>query len=166
VSDVLTLEGPFGRFQLRESARPLIFVAGATGFAPVKSMLKHAFGIGLQRRMILYWGVRHRADLYQSDLAEQWARLHPNFSFVPVLSEAGLQDNWGGRTGLVHEAILQDFPDLSGFDVYTCGSLKMVETARPAFIAQGLAEDACFADAFHPAQSPAFAVGAAADRAR
>jgi ferredoxin-NADP reductase len=57
-------------------------------------------------------------------------------------------------------------PDLSGFDVYTCGSLKMVETARPAFVAQGLAEDACFADAFHPAQSPAFAVGAAADRAR
>jgi NAD(P)H-flavin reductase/ferredoxin len=166
VSDALTLEGPFGRFQLRESARPLIFVAGATGFAPVKSMLEHAFGVGLQRRMILYWGVRHRADLYQADLAEQWARLHPNFSFVPVLSEAGPEDNWGGRTGLVHEAILQDFPDLSGFDVYTCGSLKMVETARPAFVAQGLAEDACFADAFHPAQSPAFGVEPAADRAR
>jgi NAD(P)H-flavin reductase/quinol-cytochrome oxidoreductase complex cytochrome b subunit len=153
VGDVLRLEGPFGRFQLRESARPLIFVAGATGFAPVKSMLEHAFGVGLQRRMILYWGVRHRADLYQVDLAEQWARQHPNFSFVAVLSEAGPQDDWSGRTGLVHEAILQDFPDLSGFDVYTCGSLKMVETARPAFIAQGLADDACFADAFYPAQA-------------
>ena len=153
VGDVLTLEGPFGRFQLRESARPLIFVAGATGFAPVKSILEHAFGIGLKRRMILYWGVRHRGDLYQADLAEQWARRHPNFSFVPVLSEAAPQDNWGGRTGLVHEAILQDFPDLSGFDVYTCGSLKMVETARPAFIARGLAEDACFADAFYTTQT-------------
>ena len=155
VGDVLTLEGPFGRFQLRESLRPLIFVAGATGFAPVKSMLEHAFGTGLTRRMVLYWGVRHRADLYQANLAEQWARRHPNFSFVPVLSDAGPEDQWGGRTGLVHEAIVQDFPDLSGFDVYTCGSLKMVETARPAFIAQGLAEDACFADAFYPAQGAA-----------
>lgn len=159
VGDVLTLEGPLGRFQLRESGRPLIFAAGATGFAPVKSMLEHAFGVGLKRHMILYWGVRHRADLYQADLVEQWARRHPNFSFVPVLSEAGPEDNWGGRTGLVHEAILQDFPDLSGFDVYTCGSLNMVETARPAFIAQGLAEDACFADAFYSAPAAASSGG-------
>jgi NAD(P)H-flavin reductase/quinol-cytochrome oxidoreductase complex cytochrome b subunit len=157
VGEVLMLEGPFGRFQLRESARPLLFVAGATGFAPVKSMLEHAFGVGLKRRIILYWGVRRRADLYQADLAEQWARRQPNFSFVPVLSDPGPEDDWGGRTGLVHEAILHDFPDLSGFDVYTCGSLKMVETARPAFVAQGLAGDACFADAFYPAQAAASA---------
>jgi NAD(P)H-flavin reductase/ferredoxin len=150
--DVLTIEGPFGRFTLRESAKPLIFVAGATGFAPVKSMLEHAFSVGLQRRMLLYWGVRHRKDLYMADLAEQWAREHPNFSVVPVLSEPSPEDHWSGRTGLVHEAILQDFPDLSGFDIYTCGSVKMVESARPAFIAQGLAEEACFADAFFPTQ--------------
>lgn len=148
--DRFTIEGPFGRFNLRESDRPLIFVAGATGFAPVKSMLEHAFRTGSTRQMILYWGVRHAADLYRRDLAETWAREHPNFRFVPVLSQPAPEDDWHGRTGLVHEAILQDFPDLSGFEVYTCGSVKMVETARPAFIAQGLAEDACFADAFVP----------------
>jgi NAD(P)H-flavin reductase/ferredoxin len=152
LGDRLTIEGPYGRFYLRESARPLIFVAGATGFAPVKSMLEHAFGVGLQRRMLLYWGARHRRDLYMAELVEQWAREHSNFSFVPVLSEALPEDGWSGRAGLVHEAILRDFPDLAGFDVYTCGSVKMVESARPAFIAQGLAEEACFADAFLPAQ--------------
>ncbi|MCW5620407.1 MAG: cytochrome b N-terminal domain-containing protein [Burkholderiales bacterium] len=154
--DRLTIEGPFGRFHLRDSARPLIFVAGATGFAPVKSMLEHAFRTDSTRQMILYWGVRHPADLYRRDLAETWAREHPNFRFVPVLSQPAPEDDWHGRTGLVHEAILQDFPDLSGFEVYTCGSVKMVETARPAFIAQGLDEDACFADAFVPtAPAPA-----------
>jgi len=155
--DRLTIEGPFGRFYLRESAKPLIFVAGATGFAPVKSMLEHAFAVGLKRRMLLYWGVRHRKDLYMAELPERWARDHPNFTFVPVLSEPGPEEHWSGRTGLVHQAILADFPDLSGFDIYTCGSVKMVESARPAFIAQGLDEDACFADAFQPAQPIGFA---------
>jgi NAD(P)H-flavin reductase/quinol-cytochrome oxidoreductase complex cytochrome b subunit len=154
VGDSLRIEGPFGHFTLRESAKPLIFVAGATGFAPVKSMLEHAFAVGLQRRMLLYWGVRHRRDLYMADLAERWAREHANFSFVPVLSEPAPEDQWRGRTGLVHETILHDFPDLSGFDIYTCGSVKMVESARPAFIAQGLSEDACFADAFFPTRTP------------
>jgi len=108
--------------------------------------------------MLLYWGVRHRRDLYMAELAEQWARDHPNFSFVPVLSEAAEEDHWSGRTGLVHEAILRDFPDLSGFDIYACGSVRMVESARPAFIAQGLAEEACFADAFFSTGSLAQAV--------
>ena len=83
-----------------------------------------------------------------AELPQQWAGEHANFTFVPVLSEPQPEDRWDGRTGLVHEAILHDIPDLSGYDIYTCGSVKMVETARPAFVAQGLHEDACFADAF------------------
>ena len=146
--DRLRIEGPFGQFELRESERPIIFVAGATGFAPVKSLVEYAFKIGLKRKMVLYWGVRRRQDLYMAELPQQWAREHANFTFVPVLSEPQPEDRWDGRTGLVHEAILHDIPDLSGYDIYTCGSVKMVETARPAFVAQGLHEDACFADAF------------------
>jgi NAD(P)H-flavin reductase len=146
--DYIDIEGPFGQFALRESDKPIIFVAGATGFAPVKSMLEYAFKADLKRKMYLYWGVRSRRDLYMAELPEQWAREHPNFNFVPVLSEPHPEDPWDGRTGLVHQAILQDFPDLSGFEIYTCGSVKMVETARPAFVAQGLNEEACFTDAF------------------
>ena len=69
---------------------------------------------------------------------------------MPVLSEA--DTDWRGRRGLVHEAMLQDFPDLSGREVYVCGSVKMVETAVPAFIARGLSEDFCFSDAFMPSR--------------
>lgn len=148
VGDTLRIEGPFGDFILRESERPILFVAGATGFAPVKSMLEDAFARGLRRPMALYWGVRRRADLYMAELPERWAREHANFRFVPVLSDVTSDDAWDGRTGLVHAAILQDYPDLSGQELYACGSVKMVETAAPAFIAHGLREDACFSDAF------------------
>ena len=157
VGDALRFEGPRGSFTLRESTHPILFVAGATGFAPIKSIVEDAFERGVQRPMRLYWGVRQRKDLYLLALCEQWARDHANFTVVPVVSEPTEGDGWTGRTGLVHEAMLADFADLSGNEVYLCGSVKMVETAVPAFIAQGLGEDACFSDAFlmaAPAQAP------------
>ena len=147
--DEIKFEAPLGSFFLREEGdKPIIFVAGATGFAPVKSMIENAFYNGTKRRMLLYWGVRARKDLYMADLPERWQKEHDNFTFIPVLSEPGPDDNWQGRTGFVHEAILQDHPDLSGFQVYACGSLQMVQVARPSFTAQGLPEEACFSDAF------------------
>lgn len=151
VGDELRFEGPLGSFALSDSTRPIIFVAGATGFAPIKSIVEDAFQRGIKRPMLLYWGVRRRKDLYLMELPERWQREHANFKFVPVLSEASAEDDWAGRTGLVHQAILEDFPDLQGHEVYVCGSVKMVETAFPAFLAQGLSEDFCFSDAFLPA---------------
>jgi CDP-4-dehydro-6-deoxyglucose reductase len=149
IGDIVEFEGPLGSFFLREDGdKPIIFVAGATGFAPVKSMLEHAFHVGVQRKMILYWGVRSRKDLYLSDLPREWEAQHSNFTFVPVLSEPRPDDGWDGRTGLVHEAILQDYPDLSSYQLYACGSVKMVEAAHPAFSAHGLSQDDCFSDAF------------------
>ena len=151
IGDRVDFEGPLGDFTLREGPRPILFVAGATGFAPVKSIVEDAFERGLQRPMRLYWGVRRREDLYMLELAEQWQREHDNFRVVPVLSHPEPSDAWTGRTGLVHQAMLADFADLTGYEVYVCGSLKMVETAVPAFMAQGLQSDACFSDAFLPA---------------
>lgn len=150
VGDNLSFEGPLGTFTLREdSDKPILFVAGSTGFAPVKSMVESAFHTGINRQMILYWGARRPSDFYLADLAEQWAREHANFKFVPVLSAPEPQDHWTGRTGLVHEAILQDYPDLSQHQVYACGSVQMVKAAQPAFVKHGISTDDCFSDAFH-----------------
>lgn len=149
VGDTVRFEGPLGSFFLREdSDKPIIFVAGATGFAPVKSMVEHAFHIGMKRKMILYWGVRSLKDLYLPELPKQWEALHPNFKFVPVLSAPQPEDHWTGRTGLVHEAILADFVNLTGYQIYACGSVKMVEAAHPAFKSHGMQHDDCFSDAF------------------
>lgn len=149
VGDVVRFEGPLGSFFLREdSVKPIIFVAGATGFAPVKSMVEYAFRTGLKRRMILYWGVRALKDLYLGELPVRWEKEHDNFKFVPVLSDPAPSDHWTGRTGLVHEAILQDFPDLGAFQIYACGSVEMVAAAHPVFLTRGLKQDDCFSDAF------------------
>jgi NAD(P)H-flavin reductase/ferredoxin len=149
VGDRLRFEGPLGSFFLREdTAKPIIFVAGATGFAPVKSMIEHAFATGMKRAIVLYWGTRTLRDMYARELCERWAREHANFRFVPVLSDPAAGDGWTGRTGLVHEAILADYPTLAGHQVYACGSAAMVEAAHPAFVARGLEEDDCFSDAF------------------
>ncbi len=148
VGDAIRFEAPLGDFVLCESDRPIIFVAGATGFAPVKSMVEDAFHRGLKRPIHLYWGVRQLKDLYLPDLPAQWAREHDNFKFVPVLSDAVPEDRWTGRTGLVHEAILQDFPTLKGYELYACGSVKMVEAVFPHLKAQGAEDGMCFSDAF------------------
>ncbi|MDH4061223.1 MAG: cytochrome b N-terminal domain-containing protein [Aquincola sp.] len=149
--DAIEFEGPLGRFALHDGARPILFVAGATGFAPIKSIVEDAFARGIARPMQLYWGVRTRADLYLVELVERWQREHPNFRFTPVLSEPDA--TWTGRRGLVHEAMLADHPDLAGYEVYACGSVKMVEAAVPDFLAHGLGEQFCFSDAFVPSKT-------------
>lgn len=144
--DEVLFEGPLGGFDLEEDSRPMLMVAGATGFAPVKCLLEDAFARGLHRPMTLYWGVRRLQDAYMADLADRWQREHPNFRWVGVVSDEPAPQGW--RSGLVHEALLQDHPDLAGCEVYVCGSARMVEAAVPAFRLQGLAEDACASDAF------------------
>jgi CDP-4-dehydro-6-deoxyglucose reductase len=148
--DILRLKGPLGSFFIREdSDKPMIFVAGGTGFAPVKAMLEHAFAAHLDRELVLYWGVRALKDLYMAELPQRWLAEHPNFSFIPVLSNPEPGDHWQGRTGFVHQAVLADFADLSGYQVYACGAPAMVDSARDAFTqTRGLPEDAFFADSF------------------
>jgi len=147
--DALRVQGPYGSFFLHdESDKPIIFMSGGTGFAPIKSMLEHAFDTGSKRPMVLYWGARIPADLYLAGLPEKWQQEHENFRFVPVLSETKPEHDWHGRTGLVTEAILQDCNDLSGYEVYACGSPAMVDAGRAAFIARGLPADKYYSDAF------------------
>ena len=149
VGDVLHAEGPLGTFFLREeSDKPIIFMSGGCGFGAIKGMVEHAFKIGLKRPMTLYWGARIPEDFYLADLPEKWQREHENFKFIPVLSESKPEHGWQGRTGLVHEAILQDYQTLENCQVYACGSPEMIEASRAPFMAKGLPEDQYFSDKF------------------
>jgi CDP-4-dehydro-6-deoxyglucose reductase len=160
--DILRFEGPQGTFFLREdSTKPIVFVASGTGFAPIKSIIEHAIHKGIARPMTLYWGGRRPKDLYMNALAEGWAA-QGRITYVPVISDALPEDHWTGRTGFVHRAVIQDFPDLSALQVYACGVPIMVDSARRDFIALcKLPEDEFYADSFttqadtaQPAPSP------------
>src|SRR3990170_848851 len=148
--DILRLEGPLGSFFLREdSGKPIVLVASGTGFAPIKSILESAFHRKVERPMVLYWGGRRPKDLYLNALAQKWALEHRQFRYVPVASEARPEDAWSGRSGFVHRAVMQDLPDLSGYQVYACGVPAMIDAARKDFIGQcQLPEDEFYADSF------------------
>ncbi len=148
--DLLRINGPHGSFFLREdSSKPMLLIAGGTGFAPIKAVIEHAIAEKQQRPMTLYWGGRRREDLYLAELAESWERTHSHFRFVPVLSEPLPEDAWNGRTGFVHAAAMQDYPDLSGHQVYVCGAPVMVAAARRDFVGQcGLPDEEFIADSF------------------
>jgi CDP-4-dehydro-6-deoxyglucose reductase len=156
--DILRMQGPLGTFFLREdSAKPIVLVASGTGFAPIQSIVESALHKDLRRPMALYWGGRRPKDLYLDSLAKQWG-----IPYIPVISDALPEDHWAGRTGFVHRAVMQDFPDLSDHQVYACGVPIMVDSARKDFTtACRLPEDEFYADSFttqadlaQPAASP------------
>ena len=148
--EILRFEGPLGAFYLREeSDKPVIFVAGGTGFAPIKAVIEHMLHHEIDRPMVLYWGVRSKQDLYLPELPGRWQTEHPDhFTYIPVLSEPKPEDAWPGRTGFVHQAVLDDFADLSGYQVYACGGPGMIEAARRTFAMQGLPPEEFYADSF------------------
>jgi len=147
--DILRFEGPLGSFFLQESAKPIVFVASGTGFAPIKAIVEDALKKGIDRPMTLYWGARRPKDLYLNELPQQWAAEHAHFKYVPVISEAQPEDAWQGRIGFVHLAVMQDFADLSGHQVYACGVPIMIDTARRDFTHERkLPLDEFYADSF------------------
>lgn len=149
VGDVLHVEGPLGTFFLHKDVdRPIILMSGGCGFGSIKGIVEDAFNSGLTRPMTLYWGARTPEGLYLADLPEKWQSEHENFKFIPVISDAQPEHNWQGRTGLVHQAIMNDYPQMNDFQVYACGSSEMIEAAQIPFFNYGLPKDQFFADKF------------------
>jgi CDP-4-dehydro-6-deoxyglucose reductase len=142
--DILRIKGPLGTFYLREdSAKPIIFIASGTGFAPIKAIIEHAMHIGVKRPMHFYWGVRKQADLYMLNKVKEWEQY--GIKFTPVVSD----EAWDGRTGFVHQAVVEDYTDLSQYQVYACGAPVVVEAAHRDLTTQRhLPNEAFFSDAF------------------
>ncbi|NOX28410.1 MAG: CDP-6-deoxy-delta-3,4-glucoseen reductase [Gammaproteobacteria bacterium] len=143
---ILRIEGPMGAFYLRQdSPRPMLLVAGGTGLAPIKAIIEAAQQAGDTREIVLYWGVRSKRDLYFQEAVEQWAE-HEHFSYIPVLSEP--DEDWQGRSGFVHQAVMEDINNIAQYDVYAAGPPIMVSSARSSFLEAGLPETQIFHDAF------------------
>ena len=148
--EILRIEGPYGSFHLQDdSPKPIVFLASGTGFAPIKAIIEHMQFMGITREAVLYWGGRRPRDLYM----DAWLRGKllelPHLKYIPIISDALPEDAWQGRSGFVHLAVLQDWPDLSGHQVYACGAPIVVDSARRDFVQRaGLPDYEFYADAF------------------
>lgn len=157
---LLKIEGPLGSYYLREeTGRPIILVGGGTGFAPLKGMLQHAFKIGINKPIHLFCGVRAKRDLYMDEMANAWIEKYDNLKYTPVLSQPEESDNWQGKTGYVHEAVVEEYPDLSGYDVYLSGPPAMVKSGMDAFYEKGLPETQIYSDSFEYSDDALKAMG-------
>jgi CDP-4-dehydro-6-deoxyglucose reductase len=147
---LLRIEGPLGQFWFRgESLRPALMIGGGTGYAPLRAMLRELLAAGDRRPVTLYWGVRTHEDLYDHDWLSDVEASRPAFCYRPVLSAEVQRDAaWTGRRGLVHEAVLADWPDLAAFDVYASGPPAMIEAIRSTFPGRGLPREQLFFDSF------------------
>jgi CDP-4-dehydro-6-deoxyglucose reductase len=145
---LLRIEGPIGQFTYRAGDTPVLMIAGGTGFAPLKSMLRHILESGVEREIHLYWGARQAHDVYEEALVLDWMRRHPQLRFAAVLSQSRHSAAEHRRPGWVHEAVLADHPDLSAFEVYAAGPPAMIEAIRATFPARGLSSDRLYFDSF------------------
>ncbi|MDH5446765.1 MAG: CDP-6-deoxy-delta-3,4-glucoseen reductase [Gammaproteobacteria bacterium] len=149
LKSIMRIEGPLGSFFLREdSNRPVIFMAGGTGFGPIKGIIDHAIAANITRPMHIYWGARTKEDLYMNDVAQAYADQYAHIQYIPVLSEPKEEDNWAGRAGYVHDAICEDFADLSTYEIYGSGRPAMIHAGTDAFAKQGLNLDNYYSDVF------------------
>ncbi len=147
--DLLTIELPFGHVNLpQDDLRPLVFVAGGTGFAPVKSILDDMAKRKLQRTITLIWGAREASGLYLHAAVDKWLRQWPAMRFVPALSGTPDDSLLNAFAGRVDEALRTHCPDLAGHVVYACGSPAMVDAVRRVALQTGAEPADIHADAF------------------
>ena len=146
---LLRIEGPLGQYgYVHDASTPAILVGGGTGFAPLKSIIRHVLERGLSRSLHLFWGARTLVDLYEHERVLQWTRAYPNLRYTPVLSELGAEDPWPGRRGLVHESVFEEYRDLSGAEIYVNGPPALVEAIKSGALQRGLPRERLHFDSF------------------
>jgi CDP-4-dehydro-6-deoxyglucose reductase len=149
VKDIIRIQAPFGIYFLRKDEnQPIIMVAGGTGFAPIKALIEDAIEADLKQAITLYWGARAQADLYQNELAEEWAKSLDNFTYIPVLSEEDADSRWAGERGFVHEVIMRNHPDLAHHSIYASGPPVMIDALQKNLAQNRLDADKFYTDAF------------------
>jgi CDP-4-dehydro-6-deoxyglucose reductase/ferredoxin-NAD(P)+ reductase (naphthalene dioxygenase ferredoxin-specific) len=148
LGETVRVEGPYGSSHLREQhAGPIIGIAGGSGLAPVKSIVEQALALGKQQPIALYFGVRDERDLYLEEHFLGLAARHPNFRFVPVLSEPAAPTR--RRIGLVHTAVAAEVADFDGTKAYIAGPPPMVAASTTMLQERGMRHDDIHADAFY-----------------
>lgn len=153
--ETVRVRGPMGSAHWSDTRTPIVAIAGGSGLAPIRSIALTALNRCHPQPFYLYFGVRDERDLYAEQEFLAMSECHPQFHFVPVLSASGESSN--RRTGWVHEAVAEDFPNLADYTIHLAGPPVMVEAATHMALQHGADRARIFADAFASAadQDPA-----------
>jgi len=146
--DKVTINGPYGDFYLRDGERDIVFIAGGSGMAPIRSMLLDMAEKGIDRKATYFFGARAMRDLFLVDEMRELERRLPNFRFVPALSSPAPEDDWKGEKGIVTEVLDRHFDSLAGHEAYLCGSPGMIDASIKTLKGKGMPEDRIFYDKF------------------
>ncbi len=142
----ITILAPHGEAQLdNDNQRPIILVAGGTGFSYVRSIVRELAATKDERDVTLYWGCKAVEHMYLFDEMQALASSYNNLTFIPVVED--VPSDWTGGIGQVHKAVLSDVSDLSGYEVYAAGRFEMVGVVRDAFLEQGMKIEQMHGDA-------------------
>ena len=142
----IDVELPLGNAYFRESERPLLFLIGGTGFSYAHSIIEHCINQKLTLPITLYWGVRKHEFMYARATVSRWAEAYKQIDFVPVVQYPDA--SWSGQTGMVHQVLLEQHPDLSAYDIYIAGRFEMAKAAKVDFVAAGADPFHIYGDAF------------------
>lgn len=146
--DTVVINGPYGDFHLRDTARDIIFIAGGSGMAPIKSILHHMAEEGIARKARYFFGARAKKDLF---LVEEMRALESqlsDFRFIPALSAPEPGDEWQGETGLITDVVGRLTPTGENLEAYLCGSPGMIDACVKVLTSKGVPEDLIFYDKF------------------
>ena len=147
--ELIRIEGPLGQFIYEHAPEPLLLVAGGTGFAPIKSILRHVLETGLTRPIHFYWGARTAQGLYEEKLVQQWCGRHANLEFSTLLSESDAR----GPRGWLHERIARDYSALNAADIYAAGPPALITALRQLLADRKISEQRLRFDSFDAAPS-------------
>ena len=146
--DTVEIEGPFGDFVLDEAAaRPMIFIAFETGFAPIKSLIEHAISLDINQPIWLYWVARDAQDHYLANYCRSWHDALDAFEFIEISGDTvGAMTAAEVAMARAAARIRTDHCDLSGFDVYVNGPDTLFAEINTVLLAQGLPPERLFID--------------------
>lgn len=148
VGGEILLNGPYGEFRLSESEAPVVFIAGGSGMAPIRSMLYDMRNNQNRRKATYYFGANKVEELFMQDEMRRFEEELADFKFVPVVSLPGKNEDWDGEVGLVTEAVERGLSNVSECEAYLCGSDGMIEACWKLLVEMGMGEDKIFFDSF------------------
>lgn len=154
IGQVLRARGPLGQFTVRSPLeRPLLFIAGGSGFAPIGAMIEQQLALSRQRNIAFYWGIGHPRDLYELERIAGWR--HSDAAVSCTLAIADLAPDFAPPEGCalfhgqVDEAVRKSERELGSRDAYVAGPPAMMGPVMKALAARGIARERIYSDAYH-----------------